>query len=239
MSVTQSNQITKQQLRTIVLPLYLVITIFFTISIFIGCGRKIIPPPPPIQPVVGYRQIGIASWYGSDFHGKPTASGEIYNMYDLTAAHKTLPLGTQVMVTNLENNRSVKVIINDRGPFVKNRIIDLSYAAAKEIGMVGPGIAKVMIEVLRTPSKKITAPLTPPALYTLQVASFINKDNADRLAANLSNLADNVYIVIYKTGQTTYYRVRIGIFESREQAIKEGERITKRGYNVLITDYEQ
>jgi len=159
-------------------------------------------------------------------------------MYDMTAAHKTLPLGTEVMVTNLENNRSVKVMINDRGPFVKNRIIDLSYAAAKAIGMVGPGTAKVMIEVLKTPSGHRPLKTSIPRLYTLQVASFINKDNADYLAAKLSRIVDNVYIVLYKTGETTYYRVRVGTFKSREEAIREGERLTREGYNILITKYE-
>jgi len=214
------------------------ITICLLTTLFINCARKALPPPSPIQPTVGSQQIGIASWYGSDFHGKPTASGEIYNMYDLTAAHKTLPLGTQVMVTNLENNRSVKVTVNDRGPFVKNRIIDLSYAAAKAIGMVGPGTAKVMIEVLKTRSGQRTSSATLPALYTLQVASFVNKDNADRLATKLGSLVDNAYIVIYKTGQTTYYRVRVGVYKSRELAVKEGERLTKYGYDILIADYE-
>jgi len=97
---------------------------------------------------VGYTQIGIASWYGPKFHGRKTASGEIYNMYDYTAAHKTLPLNTYVKVINLENGKSVVVRINDRGPFVKNRIIDLSYVAARKLGMIKKGTAKVKIIVL-------------------------------------------------------------------------------------------
>lgn len=91
---------------------------------------------------------GVASWYGHKFHGRPTASGEIYNMHDLTAAHKTLPLGTFVKVTNRENRREVVVRINDRGPFIDNRVIDLSLAAAKKIAMVGPGTAAVSISVI-------------------------------------------------------------------------------------------
>jgi len=213
------------------------IGLLFLVLLVFGCAKRV---PPPIQPTVGSRQVGIASWYGKDFHGKPTASGEIYNMYDMTAAHKTLPLGTEVMVTNLENNRSVKVTINDRGPFVKNRIIDLSYAAAKAIGMVGPGTAEVMIEVLKTPGAKGAFPVSShTGPFTLQVASFINKDNADKLAAKLGTLVDNVYIVIYRTGETTYYRVRVGVFDTRESAIKEGQRLTAHGYSVLITSYEE
>jgi rare lipoprotein A len=91
---------------------------------------------------------GLASWYGYPHHGRVTASGQRFDMYALTAAHRTLPLGTRVRVTNLHNGRSVNVIISDRGPFVKNRIIDLSYAAAREIGMIAPGIVPVQLELL-------------------------------------------------------------------------------------------
>jgi rare lipoprotein A len=96
----------------------------------------------------GYRMDGVASWYGHKFHGRPTASGETYNMNDLTAAHKTLPLGTLVKVTNMENHKEVVVRINDRGPFIDNRVIDLSLAAAKKIAMIGPGTASVRVSVL-------------------------------------------------------------------------------------------
>lgn len=98
-------------------------------------------------------QVGLASYYGEKFHGKRTASGEIYNMYDMTAAHRTLPFGTYVMVTNLENGRSVVVRINDRGPFAKGRVIDLSYAAAKRLGILHKGVAKVRIDVLARPER--------------------------------------------------------------------------------------
>jgi len=97
---------------------------------------------------IGYTEVGMASWYGFDFHGKYTSDGEVYNMFDYTAAHKTLPMNTIVKVTNLENGKSVIVRINDRGPFVKNRIIDLSYIAAKKIGLDKMGTAKVKITVI-------------------------------------------------------------------------------------------
>lgn len=96
----------------------------------------------------GSSNYGRASWYGKEFHGKKTASGEKFNMYALTAAHKTLPFGTRVRVTNLANGKSVVVKINDRGPFVKGRIIDLSYAAAKKISLVGMGVVKVRLEIV-------------------------------------------------------------------------------------------
>src|SRR5437773_7085951 len=105
-----------------------------------GCMRIREPSPPP---VAGGVQVGVASWYGPGFHGNRTANGEIYDQYELTAAHRSLPHGTRVMVTNLMNGRAVEVRINDRGPFVGGRVIDLSYAAARAIDMVGPGTARV------------------------------------------------------------------------------------------------
>src|SRR5881628_122250 len=110
-----------------------------------GCAAVRAPAPPPITNGV---QVGVASWYGPGFHGNRTANGEIYDQYELTAAHPSLALGTRVMVTNLENGRAVQVRVNDRGPFVDGRAIDLSYAAARTIGMVGPGTVRVRIEVL-------------------------------------------------------------------------------------------
>src|SRR5438046_3856931 len=122
------------------------------------------PAPPPITSGV---QVGVASWYGPGFHGNRPANGEIYGQYELTAAHPSLPLGTRVMVTNLENGRAVQVRVNDRGPFVDGRAIDLSYAAARTIGMVGPGTVRVRIEVLGptigVAAMPLAAPLAAPA----------------------------------------------------------------------------
>lgn len=100
-----------------------------------------------------YYQVGIASWYGEEFHGKRTSSGEIYNMYEMTAAHKSLPFGTRVLVVDLETGRSVIVRINDRGPFIHGRIIDLSFAAAQKLGIVKKGIARVGIKIVQRPKK--------------------------------------------------------------------------------------
>ncbi len=119
------------------------------------------------------RLYGIASWYGPNFHGKKTASGEIYNMFDFTAAHKYLPFNTIVRVKNLSNNKSVIVRINDRGPFVKKRIIDLSYAAAKKIGLIKTGTAFVEVEILSRRS------------YFIQAGCFLNSKNAKRVLKKL------------------------------------------------------
>lgn len=119
----------------------------------------------PLKSAAGYDETGIASWYGRDFHGKATANGERYDMHAMSAAHKTLPLPTMVRVTNLENGRSIVVRVNDRGPFVKNRLIDLSYAAASALGFTDQGTARVRVQTLdvNTPALPLEARQTPPA----------------------------------------------------------------------------
>jgi len=112
----------------------------------LGCAGK--PAPISASDVQGYAEKGIASWYGRKYHGRLTANGERYDMHALTAAHKRLPFGAVVVVKNLENGKKVRVRINDRGPFKKGRIIDLSYAAARELGMVEQGLARVKIKVV-------------------------------------------------------------------------------------------
>jgi len=173
-------------------------------------------------------QSGLASWYGADFHGKLTSNKEIYNMHDLAAAHKTLPFGTHVMVTNLNNGKSITVRINDRGPFVKGRIIDLSYAAAKALDMVGPGVVPVRIEVIpqRSPKKLIVK-------YSVQAGAFIFKKNAHTLHKKLRRSYRHVYISQFKTPNHTYYRVRIKA-GSLSEAEKIAARLNKDGYTAIV-----
>jgi rare lipoprotein A len=159
-----------------------------------GCHRKRVaqtpvPPPPPApaeaptepsEPasapprISETGEIGVASWYGSPFHGRASASGEIYDMEQMTAAHRTLPFGTAVRVHDLDNDKSVDVRINDRGPFVDGRIIDLSHAAARAIEMIGPGTARVRLEIL-------SAPVAAQAHFGVQVGAFRNRETAERL----------------------------------------------------------
>lgn len=180
----------------------------------------------------GYRQTGVASWYGEAFHGKRTSSGTIYNMYEMTAAHKTLPLPSLVRVTNISNGKSVVVTVDDRGPFVKGRIIDLSYAAAKELDIVRSGTAEVEVEALggasgagpvivyspgnspsaSSPAAENIAPTLVPAqnLY-MQVGAFGNLVNAERLKTHLeSNGVSKVVIRYDSSASKILYRVRIG-----------------------------
>lgn len=132
---------------------YTLTGLLFAVLLVTGCTKKRprVSLPPAMKSVkVGYTEDGEASWYGHPYHGRKTSNGEVFNMNELTAAHKTLPFGVWVEVRNKKNNRSVVVRINDRGPFVKNRIIDLSRAAAGKIDMIGMGIAPVKIKVIRT-----------------------------------------------------------------------------------------
>ncbi|MEE8378681.1 MAG: septal ring lytic transglycosylase RlpA family protein [Candidatus Aminicenantaceae bacterium] len=178
----------------------------------------------------GNIQNGFASWYGDDFHGKLTSNMEIYNMNDMTAAHKTLPFGTRVIVTNLNNHKTVTVRINDRGPFVEGRDIDLSYAAAKVLGMIGPGVVPVTIEIIRNLS-----PPPSPITYSIQIGSFSKKTNAVDLKQKLGNRFGRVYIIEYKTGLQTYFRVRIKA-KTRDGAKKIAARLKQNGYTVIILE---
>ena len=111
--------------------------------------RSIRHPTPPAGSASGWTQVGMASWYGEPFHGRQTASGEVYDMEARTGAHPTLPFGTRIRIENLDNGRTATLTINDRGPFVKERIVDVSRRVARELGMLGPGTARVRITVIR------------------------------------------------------------------------------------------
>jgi rare lipoprotein A len=178
----------------------------------------------PLATARGYDETGIASWYGRDFHGKLTANGERYDMHALSAAHRTLPLPSLVRVTNLENGRSVIVRVNDRGPFVKNRLIDLSWAAAKALGFADKGTALVRVQALDTKTSpsgtvaRVSAParvgarIRSAAGMYVQVGAFGQRKHAYRLQATLSRRFPSVRVQRYAQGQQSLYRVRIGPF---------------------------
>lgn len=173
-----------------------------------GCHRKpkAAAPPPALPPAIGEPETGLASWYGEPYHGRPTSSGEIYNMNAMTAAHRTLSFQTWVRVTNLENKRITTVRINDRGPFIEGRIIDLSRAAAEAIGVLGPGTALVRLEVVQTAPGEATA----KALYSVQVGAFLVEENALRLQARLVERYGDVFIQTFDVPDGRFYRVRVG-----------------------------
>ncbi|HXW83374.1 MAG TPA: septal ring lytic transglycosylase RlpA family protein [Candidatus Binataceae bacterium] len=175
--------------------------------------------------------LGVASWYGPGFDGHRTSSGAIYDQNQLTAASSLYPLGSRVMVTNLDNGRSVVVLINDHGPFKKGRKIDLSHEAARVIGMLGPGTAKVRIDLLGAPAG--SRPVGPPRYY-VQVGSFSNSGNAGRLQQTLAVSYPDAHVDRVDAGTRRYYRVRMGAFMSREAAEARAADTSRLGLPVVI-----
>ena len=192
-------------------------------------GRTYYPLPRPL----GYTEEGLASWYGPGFHGRRTASGEIYNMYAFTAAHRTLPLGTYVLVTNLKNGRRVVVRINDRGPFVPGRIIDLSYAAARALGMIRDGVVPVRLTVLAParpgPQGPVFArvPNFRKGEFYLQVGAFRSYTNAVRLRERLARRFRTVLIEPYDSPLGLLYRVKIFLAYDLEEARRRAESLRR------------
>ena len=162
----------------------------------------------------GYREDGVASWYGRDFHGKTTANGERYNMYAMTAAHKLLPLGTKVRVTHLRNGKSIVVRVNDRGPFVGDRIIDLSYASPKELGMIGTGTARVRVEAIETFGG--ASPGDMNGSFYIQIAALSSQASAQDLVRRLQNR--NLGGRAFYAPSLGLWRVQAGPFNSLNRA---------------------
>lgn len=162
---------------------------------------------------VGQVETGVGSWYGRKFHGQLTSSGEPYDMFQLTAAHKTMPIPAWVRVTNLENQRSVVLRVNDRGPFVGDRILDLSWAAAERLGYANTGTAPLRMEVLVVPEEDSTLvanPLVPPRQAILQVAALSDSARADQLAAELAKLIDRALASVrVEPNGTGLFRVQV------------------------------
>lgn len=180
----------------------------------------------------GYRGTGVASWYGEPFHGRPTASGAIYDMYGKTAAHRLLPLGTRLRVTNLDNGRVVDVTVNDRGPFVRGRVLDLSYGAARALAMIEQGTARVKFVVVDMPRGSGGA-------YTVQVGSFSVKRNAVELSERLAGDYSGVTVQAVKSGRDSLYRVRVGRFDREQNASKVARKIKRReGLEAFVTRLE-
>ena len=194
-----------------------------------GCGRRqvTVPLPGGQDLKVARSEInGIASWYGDPFHGRRTSNGEVYDMHRMTAAHRTLPFDTVVRVNNLDNGKRVQVRINDRGPFVKGRIIDLSYAAAQKVDMVGPGTAKVRLDVLRIEAST--------AVLAVQVGSFRKEARARSLKKTLQRNYSPVKISRYQSPQGPFYRVLVGSHSSRHKAMKTLRRLRSKGYQGFL-----
>jgi len=187
---------------------------------------KVGPPSPPVEE--GWTEKGIASWYGDPYHGRRAASGEVYDMHAFTAAHKTLPFGTVVKVERRDTGADVEVRINDRGPFIAGRIIDLSYAAARVIGLDIDGVAPVKIKVV---GREADAPEVPPtapvveadACFWVQVAAFGEVGNARRAQETLAGAGESAVVL---EGLDALYRVRLGPFDEKQAAERARNRVT-------------
>jgi rare lipoprotein A len=178
-------------------------------------------------------EIGIASWYGHPYHGRAAANGEIYDMEKLTAAHRTLPFGTWVRITNLGNDRTVEVRIIDRGPFVDGRIIDLSHAAAEAIGSVGPGLAQVRVEILSIPPSPVAG-----NWFTVQAGAFSDKDRAERLRDSLEREYGAARVTL-RPGTPSLWRVLVGSERTEQGANVLAQRVRTETGTAFVVRLDQ
>jgi len=207
--------------------------LFITLLFLSSCGvvRETTKPVDATR-VIG---TGIASWYGPGFHGKATANGETYNMNDLTAAHRTLPFNTIVLVVNRDNDKTVTVRINDRGPYVGNRIIDLSRKAAREIDMINSGIANIDLFLVEEGDRPVTDQnISNRETFTVQIASFENEQESNDYVQTISgSRVERVTI----SGRVIY-RIYYGIYSTSEQAAGAQKELADRGIYGFVKQAE-
>jgi rare lipoprotein A len=195
----------------------------------VSCGgrkTKIAKPPR-----IGSTQTGKASWYGYPYHGRRAANGEIYDMERLTAAHRTLPFDTWVRVRNMSNQRTVDVRIQDRGPFVRGRIIDLSKAAAREIDMIGPGVTKVKLTIIAPPPKRDIE--KQKELFAVQIGAFRDRGRAEVVRSEMESRYGKARI-IERPAKGALYRVLVGEEEDEATATELADRIRTTGSSGFV-----
>jgi rare lipoprotein A len=203
-----------------------------------ACARTVATSPPR-PPTLGSEERGLASWYGYPHHGRRTASGEVFDMRDLTAAHRTLPLGTRLMVTNVDNGQVVEVRINDRGPFVEGRILDLSHGAARLLGAVGSGVIPVRLRVVALPGDGATwaGRTSSGAAFSVQLGAFTSRAHADRLREAVERDGSQATVSEAVMRGETLYRVRLGPYPDQVAAQAVAKRLAGRGYlTVVVVD---
>jgi rare lipoprotein A len=215
--------------------------VLITAALVLGaCARAVVTTPPERPPggaTIGAEHKGMASWYGYQHHGKRTASGEVFDMRELTAAHRTLPMGTRLMVTNLENGRAVEVRINDRGPFVDGRVLDLSYGAARLLGAAGAGVVPVSFRIVSLPDAPVDTKLTPTSSgdhFSLQLAAFTSHARAESLRRSLEREGSKPTVSESTVGGQHFYRVRLGPYSDRGAADREAKRLAEHGYFSVV-----
>ncbi|MDH4320102.1 MAG: septal ring lytic transglycosylase RlpA family protein [Desulfobulbaceae bacterium] len=194
----------------------------------------------PLPSAEGFEQRGIASWYGNPFHGRKTSNGETYNMHEMTAAHKTLPMNTRLLVKNLENGKEAVVRVNDRGPFVRGRIIDLSHEAANRLDVVGKGTAPVQIIALGEAATFAQGQGTVERFlphqdfrhgeFYVQIGSFTNKENANRLKEKMIAEGRKTVIQTWEGPDQIFYRVQVRAGTELEHADRAERALNEAGY---------
>jgi rare lipoprotein A len=204
------------------------IVLFVTVGLLLvtGCGRRKIRTAKP--PRIGATEKGIASWYGHPYHGRRAANGEIYDMEKLTAAHRTLPFDTWVRVRNLKNQRAVDVRIQDRGPFIDGRIIDLSRAAARQIEMIGPGLAEVRLTIIAPPRH----PEIQPELFAVQAGAFRDRTRAEAVRQSLERFGP--VRLVERRGEGVVWRVLVGEKETQADAEMLAGSIRESGADAFV-----
>jgi len=182
------------------------------------------PPAEPHGQI--YRETGTASWYGADLHGLPMAGGETFDLNGVSAAHRTLPLGTVIRVTNLDNYKTIDVRINDRGPALRSRVLELSYGAARVLDFVREGTARVKFETVE--------PVPGDGVYTVQAAVFVEEEHAKTLKGRLQTKYETVFIVPAETNFGKFYRVRVGMYPTEEKAGRIAAKLTLDGLEPVV-----
>ena len=197
-----------------------------------ACAKpSVVTVPPPRPVLVGHEETGTASWYGEPYHGRQTASGEVYDMSQMTAAHRSLPFGSWVVVENLLNRRTVEVRITDRGPFIADPILDLSQAAGRALGAIGPGTIPVRLRVVALPGSTAES---RQGFFTGQVAAFSSEERAAMLKGMLERDWADAYVQRVEVGGRTVYRVRVGRAVTRGEAQRLAQRLATASYDVIV-----
>jgi rare lipoprotein A len=200
----------------------------------VACAGR--PSPTTLRSAtIGAEQRGLASWYGHPYHGRRTTSGEIYDMHQMTAAHRRLPFGTWLHVENLDTGQTARVRVNDRGPFVGNRILDVSRAAGVALGAIGPGVIPVRLRVIAPPSGAATPPADGATSFVVQVGAFTAEDGAITLRQALSRAGfAEAEVVRVEVNGEALYRVRAGRFATRPAADAQVDRLARAGYAAIV-----
>lgn len=201
------------------------------LALLAGCSSAVVSTSPGPPPSAGADEVGFASWYGAQHQGRRTASGEVFDMNQFTAAHRTLPFGTRLLVTNRDTSQSAEVRVNDRGPFVQGRILDVSYAAARQLGAVGAGIFPVRLRVIALPGTRADGGPAGDGGFTVQVGAFTSRARAEALR---DQVGGDAVITESTVAGEPLYRVRVGSFPDRTQATSTARSLATRGFQPLV-----